>query len=155
MATFEQEANQFLVDLKNENTIIEGNLIGVREDIRTAKAIISIIVNDVLEEKHIAIYEIGEELNWSYLKPIDIIESMYDFLDDESWHYPDLLKRIVAPIELANEYPQIKVWFDLRKLPVVVVEDTVYLYCNYIEPNHQSLVDGLEFVTVEDKPTDD
>lgn len=152
MQTFEQQANEYLVTLMNNETIIEGNLIGVREDLNTAKAIVSLFINDQLTEKHIAIYKKNGIIEWSFLNVIDKIQYNYEFIDDDAWHYPDFPLRIVAPITLANEYPQIKVWFDLRELPIKVSGDTAYLYCNFIEPMHQQLVDAIEVVTLEEKP---
>lgn len=157
MTSFEQTANQHLADLKSAGTIIEGNIIGVREDLRTSKAIVSIPTDEGLEEKYIAIYEVGEELQWNFLKPIDRMEDLYDFIDNDTWHYPDLLKRIVAPIALVMDDIGIKMygWFQLNNLPIISKGETVYLYCNVILPEHEAIVDGLgETVTIEDRPNE-
>ena len=73
-------------------------------------------------------------------------------LQQEDWKHHSFSKRIIAPIELANQYPQIKVWFDLKGFPIEVVDNLVHLYCNTIEPSHQQLVDSLDVITIEERP---
>jgi len=59
-------------------------------------------------------------------------------------------KRIVAPITVVNTYPMLL--FDLtvvRKLQLEQDGTNVHIYCNYIEPEHQQLIDssgGLIYV---------
>jgi hypothetical protein len=67
------------------------------------------------------------------------------------WLHPDYEKRIIAPATIATSYPELL--FELtvvRKLPVEAVGENVHIYCNYIDPEHQQLVDALS-LTVENK----
>lgn len=69
----------------------------------------------------------------------------------ESWGQMDYALRIVAPLTLALNYPQIEVWFRLNNLPIVVKDGMVYLYCNEILKEHEQLVTGLN-LTVQNRP---
>lgn len=65
----------------------------------------------------------------------------------EEWKHLDYEKRIVAPISLIMDDIGAKIfaWFQINGLPVVKKDaDTVYLYCNEILQEHQSLVDTLQ-----------
>lgn len=150
---FENQSNQFLSGLISSGTFIDGSLVGVSEVLKTAKAMVVHQANGgEAKEKYISIWESNGQMNWIFLNPADR-KYAYDYTADESWHYSEFAKRIVAPLELANQYPQIKVWFDLRNLPIEVVGNTAYLYCNEIDPVHQALVDALQgVITIEDRP---
>jgi hypothetical protein len=151
---FENQSIQYLIGLISSGVFIDGNIVGVSETLKTAKAIVTHQPNGdtMAKEKYISIWESNEQMNWIFLNPLDR-KFAYDYTGDPDWHYSNFSKRIVAPLELANQYPQIKVWFDLRNLPIEVVGETAYLYCNEIDPLHQSLVDSLQgIVTIEDRP---
>ena len=79
----------------------------------------------------------------------------YEEMPDEptnDWLHPQGL-RIVAPKELALQYPAIYVWFQLNDLPIEKFDTYIHLYCNEILPEHQALVDGLNgVITIETKP---
>lgn len=63
--------------------------------------------------------------------------------DVNGWQSGSCNLRIVAPITLVNSYPQLL--FDLtviRKLQLEQSGNNVYIYCNYIEPEHKAIIDG-------------
>lgn len=69
------------------------------------------------------------------------------FSNLNGWHSRTCNMRIVAPITLVNTYPQLL--FDLtvvRKLQVEKSGDNMLIYCNFIEPEHQSLIDSSKGV---------
>jgi len=74
----------------------------------------------------------------------------YEEIEVNIWASNTCDKRIVAPITLVNSYPQLL--FDLtvvRKLQLEKEGDNLHIYCNYIEPEHQQLIDssgGLIYV---------
>lgn len=61
--------------------------------------------------------------------------------------------RIVAPIALVNSYPELL--FDLavtRKLQIEQEGSDMHIYCNYIDPDHQVLIDASQgIIYVEQK----
>ena len=71
------------------------------------------------------------------------------------WHHPEFEQRIVAPDSLVNDYPAIGVHMIINKLPIEPSEDgnLLYLYMDFIRPEHQALVDSLQGVLmIEDRP---
>jgi hypothetical protein len=67
--------------------------------------------------------------------------------DTINWLHPEYSMRIVAPVILATEYPDILFELTVReKLPIEEVEDNIYIYCNSIDPKYQDLFDELEGV---------
>jgi len=73
------------------------------------------------------------------------------------WKYPEYLKRIIAPKGLLFDDIGIKMygWFQLSNLPVELIGDGVYMWCNVILPEHQSIVDAMSNVlTIEDRPVE-
>lgn len=148
---FENELNTWLQIQIANGVFIDASLVGVQETKRRGKAVITVQIAGEAKEKWAALWDSPEGIQWMYLLPIDR-KLTYDF-GDQNWHYYDFAKRIVAPIDLANQYPQIKVWFDLRNLPIEVSGNTCYLYCNEIDPVHQQLVDNLQgVITIENRP---
>lgn len=77
----------------------------------------------------------------------------------EDWRHPQYQKRIIAPKELLFDDIGIKMygWFQLNGLPVELVSDTyIYLWCNEILPEHQTIVDNLQgVITIEDIPIEE
>jgi len=83
------------------------------------------------------------------------LDSISSELGSNYWHYPQYLKRIVAPIELILDDIGIKMygWFQLNGFPILKLGENVNLYCNTILPEHQSIVDQLQgVITIEDRP---
>lgn len=150
---FEQTCIQYLLQLKSDGIILEGDLYGVNEITHVAKGIISILQNGTVNEKKIIIYEDGGILDWKFLNPLS--QNDYDYLSDD-WGYMNYSKRIVAPLELIMTDVGIKMygWFTLNELPVKKVNDNfVHLYCNTILPEHQTVVDSLQGqIIIEDRP---
>jgi len=71
------------------------------------------------------------------------------------WHHPQFNKRIIAPVDLVMQYPQVETWFRINDLPIVRELTTLYCYCNVILAAHQQLIDALQgVITVEDLPTE-
>ena len=69
--TFEQQTLDYIVTLKNDGIIIDMDIYGVNEQLRTASCIGRFLNGDVVEEKHVIVYEINDTITWSFLKPID------------------------------------------------------------------------------------
>jgi hypothetical protein len=76
----------------------------------------------------------------------------------EDWRHPQYQKRIIAPKELLFDDIGIKMfgWFQLNGLPVELVGDTyIYLWCNEILPEHQTIVDNLQgIIQIQDRPVE-
>ena len=73
----------------------------------------------------------------------------------DTWKHPDWVKRIIAPASLVMEDIGIKMlgWWQVMGYPFQREGANIYLYCNVILPEHQSIVDGLAgLITIEDKP---
>ena len=77
-----------------------------------------------------------------------VSKTIYEIKTDD-WKYMEFGLRVVAPLILANQYPQIEVWFRLNELPIEICDDIAYLYCNAIQPFHQELIDAHQEVHVE------
>jgi hypothetical protein len=76
-------------------------------------------------------------------------------LAQRDWIYPEWKKRIIAPIQLAELYPGIETHFRLNEFPIVVKKElkAVYLYCDTILKDHQSIVDAnAGIITIQDRP---
>lgn len=70
---FEEKSKSYINELvnNNENNFIEISIIGVNEDYKTSTCIARIMIGDLVEEKHIIIYEINDEMTWKLLKVIN------------------------------------------------------------------------------------
>ena len=67
----------------------------------------------------------------------------YEQVELNIWDSESCSMRIVAPLNLVSTYPQLL--FDLtvvRKLQLEQSGNNVLIYCNYIAPEHQALIDG-------------
>jgi hypothetical protein len=83
------------------------------------------------------------------------LDSISDELGSDYWHYPQYVKRIVAPIELILDDIGIKMygWFQLNNFPIIKMGQSVNLYCNTILPEHQEIVNQLQgIIIIEDRP---
>ena len=69
------------------------------------------------------------------------------------WQHPQFEKRIIAPVELIMQYPQMETWFRINNLPIVRVDTTLFCYCNVILEAHNQLVLALQgIVSIENRP---
>lgn len=88
--------------------------------------------------------------------PQTTIDSIFEELPPNHWHYPSFLKRISAPVDLVTDDMGIKMygWFQLNGLPIVKISDSVVqLYCNTVLPQHQAILSLFgEMISVEDRP---
>lgn len=151
---FEEQSKQYLINLVSQGVFLESDLIGVNESQQTSKAISSVMDNGNVSQKIIIIYKNGDEFNWKYLNPLDNTYLNYNEGND-SWDFQDYSKRIVAPKDLIMADIGVKMygWFQLNAFPIVTKNSNVYLYCNKILPQHQSIVEQLEgMITVQDRP---
>lgn len=84
-----------------------------------------------------------DDLTWEQVWLINQFSSQEIAL--RGWHHPNFCKRIVAPAGLLNEYPAIGVHMIINKLPVEPNDDgsLLFLYMDFIRPEHQLLVDNL------------
>lgn len=145
---FETDCITYIQQLKTQNIFIEGNLIGVNEVTKIAKAKVAVDIDGIAHEKYIIIYDNNNTLFWKYINIKDRIDNEYD-PNENGWAYPSFSKRIVAPIQLIMDDIGIKMygWFNLNELPVMKVsESVVHLYCNIILPEHQAIIDNLHGV---------
>jgi len=70
--TFEQQTRDYIVTLKNDGIIIDMDIYGVNEQLRTATCIGRFLTEDsTVEEKHVIVYEIDDTITWSFLKLVD------------------------------------------------------------------------------------
>lgn len=149
---FEQESNQYLVELISGGTILSGDLIGVSEGQFVAKAIASFLISGQVKEKIIMIKKTNDVLSWYFVSPVDVNDINKT---EDNWSYPNFAKRIIAPVSLIMDPIGVQMfgWFQLNSLPTVTVDTSVYLYCNVILPEHQAIIDSLQgVITVEDRP---
>lgn len=148
---FELQSNSYIQQLKNDNVIISGRLVGVDESLSSSTAICSFIINDQVEEKYIIIYN-TTGMTWSFLNPAD--QNAINYVEGD-WKYPSYSKRIVAPADMIMDDIGIKFfgWFQLQGLPVVLETTNAHLYCNVILPQHQAIVDSMTGITVETNPS--
>ena len=71
----------------------------------------------------------------------------------QGWHEPAFAMRIIAPDALLIQAPGIETWARYKGLPVIVENDSVYLYCDFILPVHQSLLAAYqEVISIEMRP---
>lgn len=68
--TFEQITKDYIVELKNQGVLIDANIIGVNEEFKTSTCVGRFLVNDIVEEKYIYIYDDKGTITWKYLTPI-------------------------------------------------------------------------------------
>jgi hypothetical protein len=69
--TFEQQTRDYIVTLKNDGIIIDMDIYGVNEQLRTTTCIGRFLNNDsIVEERHVIVYEIDNTITWSYLDVI-------------------------------------------------------------------------------------
>jgi hypothetical protein len=151
---FEQQSNEYLLQLISDGIFVDGNLIGVNEQKENAKAIVSVLSNDEVNEKIIFIKKINNVLSWKFLNPVDNLYLKYN-INEGDWDFYDFSKRIVAPTSLVMADIGVKMlgWFQLNNLPVVTKNTQVFLYCNVILPQHQQVIDDLEgLIRIEDRP---
>jgi hypothetical protein len=69
--TFEQQTKDYIVTLKNDGIIIDMDIYGVNEQLRTSSCIGRFLNGDVVEERYVIVYEINNTITWSFLKPVD------------------------------------------------------------------------------------
>lgn len=151
---FEEQSRQYLINLVSQGVFLEANLIGVSEVYQTAKALSSSLYNNQVYQKVILIFKENDTLMWKYFNPVDNTYVNYN-LSNDSWDFQDYSKRIVAPKDLIMADIGVKMygWFQLNAFPIVTKNSNVYLYCNKILPQHQSIVEQLEgMITVQDRP---
>ncbi len=71
----------------------------------------------------------------------------------QGWHEPAFAMRIIAPDALLIQAPGIETWARYKGLPVIVENDQVYLYCDFILPVHESLLAAYqEVISIEMRP---
>jgi len=149
---FHEDADQYLANLCISGTFISAAMTGVRNDLETGDALVSVLINGDVKEKRIKLYKVDNSITWSYLAPLD--QNDLEYTEDD-WSYPSYAKRILAPVSLVMYDDGIKMygWFMLNNLPVINKNGTIYLYCNVILEEHQSIVDQYDgMITIENKP---
>lgn len=149
---FEDLSNQYLSELVSGGVILTGQLHGVNEDLQTSNGVATFLINGESKEKKIFIHKINDVMSWKFLVPSDNVEYSYQ---EGDWNYPSYQKRIIAPINLIMDDIGIKMygWFQLNNLPVIKKDNNVYLYCNEILPEHQTIIDQLQgIISIENNP---
>lgn len=152
--SFEEQSKQYLSSLVSQGVFLESDLVGINEDHQTGKALSSIIVNGEVSQKIIFLYKENGDLTWKYFNPVDTTYLNFNE-GNPNWDFNEYEKRIVAPINLIMDDIGIKMygWFQLNGLPIITKDSNVYLYCNTILPEHQTILDQLQgVITVENRP---
>lgn len=151
---WEERSNAYLQQLKTDGVILMGNLTGLHEINGTSEAKASFMINGELKEKRIVLYvDANDVFNWTYYTPTDNV--LRYTMSNQDWLYPQLSKRIVAPIQLIMDDTGIKMygWFQLNNLPIVPLNTVVHLYCNVVLPEHDAVIDAYGgIITIEDNP---
>jgi hypothetical protein len=63
-------------------------------------------------------------------------------LAEKEWVHAEYSKRITAPEFLLMQFANVLTHFQAHGLPTKVTETTVQLWCNFIRPEHQSMIDA-------------
>jgi hypothetical protein len=67
---FENKVNEYIIELKNDGILIDADITGVNEDLKTSKCVGRFLENGVIEEKNIYIYEDKGSLTWNIINII-------------------------------------------------------------------------------------
>lgn len=67
---FENRVKDYIVVLKNNGQIIDADIIGVNEDLKTARCVGRFLEDNTVNEKLIYVYEQNNDLTWNYLNPL-------------------------------------------------------------------------------------
>lgn len=147
---FEQEAISYLNGLVQNGTLLDGALVGVSEDLNTARAKVTTLVGGEAKDTFIFIKKVNGVFEWMYLQPNDLLDNNLD--DNQGWHYKMFPKRLIAPKALLDAYPAIAIQMMIRNLPIVEDREnsTFILYMNYVSPEHQAIVDSNPSIVIED-----
>jgi hypothetical protein len=57
------------------------------------------------------------------------------------WKHTEYEKRITAPKMLTIQFAGVLKWFEIENLPFHSDENFIYLWCRFIRPEHQGLID--------------
>lgn len=146
---FEQETITYLNNLVTSGVFLDGSIIGISENLKTARALVTVLVNNQAKQTHIFIKKSNEIYEWFYLTPKDIIEN--DMSDTTGWHYTIYAMRLIAPKALLELYPAIALQMMIRNLPIVenTTNNTYILYMNYISQEHQAIIDANPGLVIE------
>ena len=96
----------------------------------------------------------------TYTKQWDIVPLTEQELATREWVHPEYEKRITAPKMLTIQFAGVLKWFEIENLPFKSDDNFIYLWCRFIRPEHQSLIDaansqlegtGLSII-IEDRP---
>jgi hypothetical protein len=68
---FENKVKEYLTELKNNEILIDADIIGINENLKTSKCIGRFLENGVINEKLIYIYEHNDVLVWYFLNALD------------------------------------------------------------------------------------
>lgn len=101
--------------------------------------------------KEVLPVEFPQDEEFPHLRKYEITYELVPVIQDtRNWHHPEYAIRIVAPVTLVFSYPQFYIWFMVNNLPIEKSDNTLYLYCNEILPEHQVFVEQLmDIITVE------
>ena len=88
----------------------------------------------------------------------EVINKTVEQIDFENrikdWKFLEYSMRIKAPDSLLMQLPGVEVWARYKGLQIVVEGSYVYLYCNVILPEHNTLINSYqELITIENIPT--
>jgi hypothetical protein len=67
---FEQLTNDYIILLKEQGILLDANVIGVNEEFRTSTCVGKFIVDDVVVERYMCVYEDKGVITWKYLIPV-------------------------------------------------------------------------------------
>lgn len=89
-------------------------------------------------------------IDYSTGVPREDLAEYYEEVLIDNWHDTTCSMRIVAPKELIHTYPELLLDLTaIKKLNIEKYGDNILIYCNFIDPEHQALIDasnGLIFI---------
>lgn len=68
---FENTVKNYLIELKNEEILIDADITGVNEELKTSRCIATFLEDGVINEKYIYIYDNKGVLTWNIFNPIE------------------------------------------------------------------------------------
>jgi hypothetical protein len=90
----------------------------------------------------------AKQLEWevdtfakTYTRQWEIVPLTEYELAVREWKHTEYEKRITAPKMLTIQFAGVLKWFEIENLPFHSDENFIYLWCRFIRPEHQGLID--------------
>jgi len=111
---------------------------------------------DAATQKLSSIWQVDLQTN-EYRRIWTVTNKTQSEIAMQNWKHSQYLKRIIAPKGLLFDDIGIQMygWFQLNNLPVELIDNNIYLWCNEILPEHQAIVDNLQgVIVIQDRPVE-